>query len=329
MHCIRLITILSLLIIAMQAFNIYAQSLNDSDVLISREETSLTIEDVDSYLLTIPENQRQQFLASKKRVLELIGNLLDSMTLYDTAVEKGITEREDIRAEIEKATLQIVNNALIADYVNNNMLDDYSALAYEHYLKNKSQYVQPETVTVKHVLVANRTRSNAEALKQAKRIRSMIFKNEISFDEAVAQYSDDPSKQRNAGLLKNIARGDTHPAFERVAFTLNSDNALSDIVETPFGVHIIKFVKRNDSKQQAYEDVKDEIINTVKSKHRETLSKNYFKDLIDQSKNTLAGPLWLLLEPALMLLVYTFVFSVIFTARWAQIMMRPLLPIWQ
>jgi len=47
-----------------------------------------------------------------------------------------------------------------------------------------------------------------------------------------------------------------------------------------------------------------------------TLFKRQFrKDLIDQSKNTLAGPLWLLLEPALMLLVYTFVFSVIFTAR--------------
>lgn len=252
-----------------------AQELNDNDVLISRDQTTITVEDVEQYLLTTPKQQRQQFLASKKRVLELIGNLLDSMTLYDTAVEKGITERDDIRAEIEKATLQIVNNALIADYVDNNMLDDYSALAYEQYLKNKTQYVQPETVTVKHVLVANRNRTNAEALKEAKRIRSMILKDEISFDDAVAQYSDDPSKQKNAGLLNGIARGDTHPAFERVAFTLNPDNTLSDIVETPFGVHIIKFVKRNDSKQQAYEDVKDEIINTVKSKHRETLSKNY------------------------------------------------------
>jgi lipopolysaccharide transport system permease protein len=43
--------------------------------------------------------------------------------------------------------------------------------------------------------------------------------------------------------------------------------------------------------------------------------RQYRKDLADQSKNTLAGTFWLMLEPVLMLLVYTFVFSVIFTAR--------------
>ena len=43
--------------------------------------------------------------------------------------------------------------------------------------------------------------------------------------------------------------------------------------------------------------------------------RQYRKDLTDQSKNTLAGSLWLLIEPAIMLLVYSFVFSVIFTAR--------------
>jgi len=43
--------------------------------------------------------------------------------------------------------------------------------------------------------------------------------------------------------------------------------------------------------------------------------RQFRKDLNDQSKNTLAGTFWLMLEPVLMLLVYTFVFSVIFTAR--------------
>ncbi len=43
--------------------------------------------------------------------------------------------------------------------------------------------------------------------------------------------------------------------------------------------------------------------------------RQFRKDLTDQSRNTLAGSLWLLLEPVLMLLVYSFVFSVIFTAR--------------
>jgi len=46
--------------------------------------------------------------------------------------------------------------------------------------------------------------------------------------------------------------------------------------------------------------------------------RQFSKDLTDQSRNSLAGPLWLLLEPALMLLVYTFVFTVIFTARAAS-----------
>lgn len=279
----RFIAHLVMLIMTTLPITLTAQDISGSDVLISRDGINISVADIEQYLLTIPEDQRQQFLASKKRVLEMVGNLLDSKTLYQKAVEQGIPEREDVAAQIHWTTMQLVIKALVTSYVDENMLDDYSTLAREHYLTNRELYQRPETVTVKHVLVGNRTRSSEDALAEAERIRALITSGEISFDDAIWEYSDDPSKKKNAGVLEDIVRGQTHPAFEQAAFSLNADEPLSDVVKTSFGNHIIMYIGRDEGGQQSYEAVEDEVIQYVKQQHRERLSKDYVNQIKAQA----------------------------------------------
>jgi NIMA-interacting peptidyl-prolyl cis-trans isomerase 1 len=55
----------------------------------------------------------------------------------------------------------------------------------------------------------------------------------------VKEYSDDPGSVDRRGLLGKIHRADLDPAFSAVAFKLQVEQ-VSDVVETPFGFHIIK-----------------------------------------------------------------------------------------
>ena len=73
-------------------------------------------------------------------------------------------------------------------------------------------------------------------------IKEKIDNGESSFEDMAKQYSMDGSAEKG-GDLGFAKRGSYVPEFEAVAFTLGTDE-ISDIVETEFGFHLIKFVER-------------------------------------------------------------------------------------
>jgi len=73
-------------------------------------------------------------------------------------------------------------------------------------------------------------------------IKEKLDNGEATFEELAQQYSMDGSREKG-GDLGFAKRGSYVPEFEAVAFTLE-EGEISDIVETEFGFHIIKFVER-------------------------------------------------------------------------------------
>ncbi|NNF34292.1 MAG: peptidylprolyl isomerase [Saprospiraceae bacterium] len=73
-------------------------------------------------------------------------------------------------------------------------------------------------------------------------IKEKLDNGEATFEELAGQYSMDGSREKG-GDLGFAKRGSYVPEFEAVAFTLE-EGEISDIVETEFGFHIIKFVER-------------------------------------------------------------------------------------
>jgi peptidyl-prolyl cis-trans isomerase SurA len=90
------------------------------------------------------------------------------------------------------------------------------------------------------------------AEKQAQRdklngIRDRIVNKGEDFRTLAVLYSDDPGSARNGGLMSGVSRGDLVPEFAAAAFNLEMDE-VSDIVDTEFGIHIIKLVGRQGDK---------------------------------------------------------------------------------
>lgn len=81
------------------------------------------------------------------------------------------------------------------------------------------------------------------ALKQRlEGFRQRILDGE-SFNTLAILYSDDAGSARRGGELGFYGRGDLHPEFEAVAFSLQPGE-LSEIVETISGFHIIQLIAR-------------------------------------------------------------------------------------
>ena len=105
----------------------------------------------------------------------------------------------------------------------------------------------PDAIIAQHVLVAYRgakrapkgvTRTKSEAKARAQEARSKIRAG-APFEDVVKQYSDDKGSVDRMGSVGKFHRGDMDPAFSSAAFALKPSE-VSDLVETPFGYHIIK-----------------------------------------------------------------------------------------
>lgn len=78
-------------------------------------------------------------------------------------------------------------------------------------------------------------------------IRDRIVKNGEDFKTLAVLYSDDPGSAKLGGLMTGVSRGDLVPEFATAVFNLDT-NEVSDIVETEYGIHIIKLIAKHGDK---------------------------------------------------------------------------------
>lgn len=105
----------------------------------------------------------------------------------------------------------------------------------------------PDRVTASHILFSYQgasrarpeiTRSKAEAKALAEEVLGRLRRGALTFDDAVARYSDEPRAAERKGALGSFAHGTMVKPFADAAFALKPDE-LSGVVETAFGFHII------------------------------------------------------------------------------------------
>ena len=106
----------------------------------------------------------------------------------------------------------------------------------------------PEEITASHILIAYKgaerskaKRTKAAAGKLAETVLKLAKSKDADFASLARKYSDGPSKTKGGGLGA-FKKGAMAKAFEEAAFKLKAGD-ISEIVETPFGFHIIKRTK--------------------------------------------------------------------------------------
>ncbi len=131
----------------------------------------------------------------------------------------------------------------------------------EFYDTHPDQFQQPEKVKVSHILIAVPTDATPAVKAEKKALAEKVLaelKKGASFADEAKKYSDDPGNKDKGGDLGFISKGQTVPEFEKVAFSLKT-GALSGIVETQFGYHILKVTDRQKPEKVAFDQAKQNI----------------------------------------------------------------------
>ncbi|MCL3780511.1 hypothetical protein EMN47_08955 [Prolixibacteraceae bacterium JC049] len=88
------------------------------------------------------------------------------------------------------------------------------------------------------------------------------IKNGEPFSKLAAKYSDDKRSVVNGGELPWFNRGRMVPAFADAAYALKENDAISPIITTPYGFHIIKRLGYRSPK--SIQEMKPELISKIK-----------------------------------------------------------------
>jgi peptidyl-prolyl cis-trans isomerase SurA len=99
---------------------------------------------------------------------------------------------------------------------------------------------RPATVSFRQIVIRPEATAEAKAVARA-RAESVVvaLRNGADFANAAKRFSDDPASRDQGGELGWFRRGRMVRSFEAVAFRLRPGQ-ISDVVETPFGYHIIQ-----------------------------------------------------------------------------------------
>ncbi|MCI0422363.1 MAG: peptidyl-prolyl cis-trans isomerase [Acidobacteria bacterium] len=130
-----------------------------------------------------------------------------------------------------------------------------------YYQQNLSTYQLPEKVRASHILLKTEGKSAEEVEKIKAKAADLLLqvRKGGDFADLAKKNSEDPVSAANGGDLGPFGRGAMVPEFDQAAFTLGV-GAISDLVKTQFGFHIIKVLEKQPAHTQTFEEVVENLI---------------------------------------------------------------------
>ena len=138
----------------------------------------------------------------------------------------------------------------------------------DEYTLKKQDFDLPEQVKASHILIranpTNKTELEAARVK-AKAIQLRLAKED--FGTVAAAVSEDPGSKSKKGDLGFFTKTQMVPAFAEAAFKLQKGQ-LSDLVETDFGIHIIKVTDKKAAQLITLKETQNDLAKEIILKDR-------------------------------------------------------------
>ena len=222
-----------------------------------------------------------------QRSLEQIRGQFDSEDKYKTKIAiEGFTPEsyQDHVRRMVSASLylgQVSDQATVT-------LDEI----HEFYVANPDKFVVPESLHAKHILLIVHPNANEETRAPIReRMNAIIAELEGSADFAVlaAKYSEDGSKA-SGGDLGYIYRGQMVGPFEDAAFATDVGE-VSGIIETVYGLHLIKVEDRQPEQTVPEDMAREQIYDYMLEQKRQQMIRDEISALRADAKIEVLIPL--------------------------------------
>lgn len=239
--------------------------------LLSEGSVQVTSDDVlRSINEHVPEAQRAALLRDPKRMRDFVAQVFAARRLAAEFDSVDPTELEAWRIDnaVERLKAKIHLERLMQK-VSETTLEQ---AARETYLANPGLLVDPEQVSIEHVLIGLDKRDKDAAQKRAEEVLALARAGERSFADLALEYSDDQSVKDNKGNLGFFKRGTMVGPFEDAAFAMKTPGELAGPVETQFGFHVLRFVDRKPEVRRTFEEAKSELVRQERLKAQRSVT---------------------------------------------------------
>jgi peptidyl-prolyl cis-trans isomerase C len=166
----------------------------------------------------------------------------------------------------EKIRQELLVSRLTGSIVADGAVSDAEAAAY--YAKNKDRFFTQEAVRARQIIVGTED--------DARQARRRVLAGE-KFEEVAADLSQSPDVKKG-GDLGFFQKGEMPKAIEDVAFALNPGQ-VSQVIESPYGYHVIRVEERKPPRQRELSEVRGEIVEAVLTEKREERYRAYLGEL--------------------------------------------------
>jgi peptidyl-prolyl cis-trans isomerase SurA len=130
-------------------------------------------------------------------------------------------------------------------------------------------------VEVAHIMLGfNNGSGRHDSLRIAARIHSIYdsLMQEGEWNYFCEKYSEDINSKENEGKLSPFPTGKIFPSFSDAAFALKNPGDISQPVQTPYGWHIIKLIRKYSP--GSFDELKEELVSRIKQDSRSDISKD-------------------------------------------------------
>lgn len=301
---------------AMPPSGVESAPVNTSDIAVSVDGNVLKKAELENSLnekfniikSKIPADKQKEFKANLRK--QLIDVFIARTLLSNEIKRKNIeASNQEVKAAMDQIKTSLPPNKKIDDFFKENKItQDDIVLAVKidkfrnmeigqkakpsqkdinkFYNDNREKlFVEPESVHVRHVLVAVGKNDNdkvkAEKKEKIENLRKQLVSG-ADFTEIARKNSDCPSKEVG-GDLSFVRRGQMVKEFEKAAFS-QEKNAIGPVIQTEFGYHIVQVLDKKPEKKITLDEAKGKIAAYLEQKNKMEAFNEILKKLKDKAK---------------------------------------------
>jgi peptidyl-prolyl cis-trans isomerase C len=205
----------------------------------------------------------------QKQLQELQGKFSSDQEFTGYLQQQGLTVQE-MKDRIRR---NMASDQLVKQEVDSKITVSDSEIA-DYYQKNKERMRRPEAVKVSEIFVRAEAKAGADEKSKARQKIEAVLKEARGgkdFTALARQFSESPDA-KNGGEMGYVSRGSTLPVLSDAAFKLKVGE-ISDVVESPFGYHLLKVTEKKAAGDVTLADAKPQITSFLtQQKEREAFN---------------------------------------------------------
>lgn len=247
-------------------------------VLVRVGKEAITPRMVQARIDELPEQVRPNFTTPEGRQ-RLLDRMVEEKVWLETAVQKGVDDRPEVRSQMEQARRDLLIRTYITELMASNpQPSDAEAQAY--YAEHQAEFRQPATVTMSHIQLKDE-KTAQKVLKQARA-------GKPDWKTLVEKNSTDSLTRKTGGALGTVTREGifaaigSQPALAESAFARGT-GAIAGPWRTERGWHVVKVDNVKPESVRPLETVRGQILRTLGSKK----SQDFYQGQLDAAKKSL------------------------------------------